>query len=59
VRSPRLHFFASVLGLALRNTLEALVGAYALRSLAGFDRELDRLRDSAISTAISWSRRRC
>jgi len=32
-------------GIAVGNTLEAFVGAYALLKLAGFDRELDRLRD--------------
>lgn len=33
------------LGIAVGNTLEALVGAYALRRIPGFRVELDRLRD--------------
>jgi signal transduction histidine kinase/integral membrane sensor domain MASE1 len=32
-------------GIAVGNTLEALIGAYALRHLAGFDEALERLRD--------------
>jgi signal transduction histidine kinase/integral membrane sensor domain MASE1 len=33
------------LGIAIGNTLEALLGAYALRTLPGFRTSLDRLRD--------------
>jgi diguanylate cyclase (GGDEF)-like protein/PAS domain S-box-containing protein len=37
--------FLSVLGITAGNTLEALVGAYLLLSVAGFDRTIDRVRD--------------
>ena len=33
------------LGIAIGNTLEALVGAYLLRRFVGFENSLDRLRD--------------
>jgi diguanylate cyclase (GGDEF)-like protein/PAS domain S-box-containing protein len=37
--------FLSVLGITAGNTLEALVGAFLLLSVAGFDRAIDRVRD--------------
>jgi diguanylate cyclase (GGDEF)-like protein/PAS domain S-box-containing protein len=37
--------FLSVLGITAGNTLEAMVGAFLLLSVAGFDRSLDRVRD--------------
>src|SRR5262249_17221377 len=37
--------FLSVVGISIGNTLEALVGAYLLLSVVGFDRSLDRVRD--------------
>jgi diguanylate cyclase (GGDEF)-like protein/PAS domain S-box-containing protein len=37
--------FLTVVGISAGNTLEALVGAYLLLSVAGFDRSLDRVRD--------------
>jgi integral membrane sensor domain MASE1 len=51
----------SVLGIAIGNTLEALVGAYLLLRFAGFRPSLERVRDvialavlgGAVSTAIS------
>src|ERR671935_1205158 len=51
----------TVLGITLGNTLEALVGAYLLRDVAGFRPELDRIRDvlalmglaAVVSTLIS------
>src|SRR5262245_14977688 len=53
--------FLTAVGVALGNTLEALVGAWLLRRLAGFDNRLERLRDvlalvalgALVSTTIS------
>ncbi len=54
---------AVALGIALGNTLEAVVGAYALRRMTGFEREFDHLRHvmglivpvAMLSTLISAS----
>jgi diguanylate cyclase (GGDEF)-like protein/PAS domain S-box-containing protein len=45
--------FLSVVGISLGNTLEALVGAYLLLSVAGFDRSLDRVRDVVSLTLVA------
>lgn len=53
--------FASVLGIAAGNTLEAVVGAYLLMRFAGFRPSLERVRDvgalvvlaAVVSTAVS------